>query len=154
MKPNIELGDKVKDIITGFTGIVQVTEIWRNGNTKAQVQSKELKDGKPLPGVIFDYEELEVVTKKIVKATPVKYKGPVKLGDLVRDNAGYEGYVEVIRTSLSGCIQFGIYARKLTKKGEHVKGVLDHSDDVYLIEASEEPLKEGTGATKMGYYAR
>ena len=42
------LGFTVKDIITGFTGVVTAKTVWLNGCIRYGVQSRELKDGIPL----------------------------------------------------------------------------------------------------------
>lgn len=57
MKPNpfvFELGQEVRDIISGFTGIVRSRSQWLTGCNTYGVSSRELKDGKPQDPVWFD----------------------------------------------------------------------------------------------------
>lgn len=60
---SIELGDKVKDTITGYKGIVVAFTTWLNKCRRLTVQSEELKDGKPIDAHVFDIEQLELVKK-------------------------------------------------------------------------------------------
>ncbi len=54
-------GDKVKDRITGYTGIVVATTTWINGCHRYVIQAQELKDGKPVDSHTFDEQELQLV---------------------------------------------------------------------------------------------
>ena len=63
----IEPGDKVKDVITGLTGIVVSRTEWLNRCVRIQVQPQHHKDGRPADTVPFDEEQLELVKKAAVK---------------------------------------------------------------------------------------
>lgn len=66
----IELGDKVKDPITGFTGIVVAKTTWLHGCNRMQVQPQELtKDGAPKDGQVFDEMQLSLVKKAVIQST-------------------------------------------------------------------------------------
>lgn len=73
-------GDEVKDIITGFKGIVISQTSWFNGCVRYLVQSQKLgKDNDPEKGAAFDEAQLELVKGKKVKtptAEPVAAKSP------------------------------------------------------------------------------
>jgi len=72
----VELGDKVKDIVTGFTGIVVAKTQWLNGCWRISVQPQGLKDGKPIEHQAFDVEQLKILKAKEIKTTPpAKLKG-------------------------------------------------------------------------------
>lgn len=63
---NIELGDKVKDIITGFEGIVTGYTTWLTGCDSAVVHAKS--DGKTeAPSMSLDVNKLEIIEKGAVK---------------------------------------------------------------------------------------
>ena len=64
--------DKVKDTITGFTGIVTGRTEWLNGCIRYGIQPTKLKDGLPVECQHIDEEQLELVSrpKKKVKSTP------------------------------------------------------------------------------------
>lgn len=60
------LGDKVKDNITGYTGVVICQSCWINGCNTYGVRSQELKDGLPQEAQFMDEPQLEVVEEKIL----------------------------------------------------------------------------------------
>ena len=63
-------GDKVKDRISGYVGIVIANTEWFNGCVRVTVQSQKLaKDGKVADNQTFDIEQLELVK---AAAVPVK----------------------------------------------------------------------------------
>jgi len=85
----IGLGDKVRDIITGFTGIVTVRSEYLNKCVRMGVQSQELKDGVPVDTSFFDEEQLELIASAEVKITKVNKTGgdrevPRRMSDPVR----------------------------------------------------------------------
>lgn len=60
----INLGDTVKDSITGFTGVVAVRAEWLSGCARISVQSTKLdKEGKPIELVTFDENQLTLVKR-------------------------------------------------------------------------------------------
>lgn len=64
----IELGDKVKDKVSGFSGIAVGKTVYLAGCLRFLVRpDKTDKDGKFQEGIWFDEDELEVVKQKIVK---------------------------------------------------------------------------------------
>ncbi len=68
----IKLGDKAKDTISGFTGIVTGEFNYLNGCVRLQLEPDKLdKDGKRQDGCIFDIEQLV-----LVKAGVHKVKNP------------------------------------------------------------------------------
>lgn len=65
-KSKVNLGDEVKDKVTGFKGIVTSITLFLNGCTRCGVQPKMGKDGKVPDGLSFDEPQLEVVKRKAV----------------------------------------------------------------------------------------
>jgi hypothetical protein len=59
-----ELGDRVKDPVTGFTGIVVVVATWLHGCIRVGVQPEGMHEGKPLPEHHFDQSQLVVLEKR------------------------------------------------------------------------------------------
>lgn len=57
----IELGQKVRDTITGMEGIAVGRTVWLNGCIRISVQSQMLKDGVPLDQQWIDEPQLQVV---------------------------------------------------------------------------------------------
>lgn len=61
----INLGDKAKDTISGFTGIVTGEFKYLNGCVRLQIEPDKLdKEGKVMEGRIFDIEQLALVKAK------------------------------------------------------------------------------------------
>lgn len=56
----VKLGNKVKDRVTGFTGIVTGISRYLHGCDRALVESSEIVDGKYLD-MAFDVTRLEVI---------------------------------------------------------------------------------------------
>jgi len=63
---DIKLGQKVRDEITGYTGIAVARTEWLYGCVRVTVQSSELHNGMPVEAYIVDEPQLEVVTEKEV----------------------------------------------------------------------------------------
>ena len=61
------LGDEVKDVFTGYSGIISCRSQWIHNCNTYGVKSKELKDGKPMPCEWFDEPQLELIEEKKVK---------------------------------------------------------------------------------------
>jgi hypothetical protein len=69
----IELGDKVKDSVTGFTGIAVAVTKWLHGCDRVTVRPEGVnKEGKPYDNYTFDALQLEIVKKRAVKAENAK----------------------------------------------------------------------------------
>ena len=79
MKKEIKLGQKVKDIVSDFTGIVIARTKYLNGCIQFQVQAKKtIKDG--VVNMDIDEEQLEIVNEGILKKKKVTNTGgPKKL---------------------------------------------------------------------------
>lgn len=73
----IQLGDKVKDMVTGFEGICVARTQWLNGCVRVMVQSDKLdKDGKPQDAQAFDEPQM-VITKAGKVVTDLGQPEPV-----------------------------------------------------------------------------
>jgi len=63
----IDLGDKVRDIITGFEGVAIARSQWLVGCERISVQPQDLdKDGGVKPFQTFDEPQLEIIAKNAV----------------------------------------------------------------------------------------
>ena len=77
-KKTIELGDKVKDVISGFTGIVIAKSEFLHGCIRCGISPQELHDGGTIDTHWFDEPQLELIKKKVVEVgdkTPDKVTG-------------------------------------------------------------------------------
>lgn len=72
----MNLGDKVRDTITGLTGIAIARHEYLNGCIRLSVQPNELKDGKPVDCSAFDIEQLELVESASKPRKLVAVGGP------------------------------------------------------------------------------
>lgn len=73
---SIVLGNKVKDRVTGFTGIAVARYSYINGCDRICVQPATGKDGKLPDSVTFDEPDLEVIGKGLVKENKKDIGGP------------------------------------------------------------------------------
>ena len=66
----INLGDRVKDTVTGFTGIAVARTQWLNGCDRVAVQPEKLtKEGFPREDRVFDEMQLQLLKAGVVKGT-------------------------------------------------------------------------------------
>jgi len=86
----IKLGDRVKDNITGYTGIATAMSEWLYGCKRVNIQPEDLDNHKVRDEKSFDEQRIEVVQKKKVDwKTPEFETG---LGDKVKCKiTGFEG---------------------------------------------------------------
>jgi hypothetical protein len=73
----IEPGDRVKDKVSGFTGICTARYEFLNRCVRIEVSPEGLdKDGNPAPGKVFDEHSLEVVARGVVARPPASIPDP------------------------------------------------------------------------------
>lgn len=63
----IELGDRVREKITGLEGIVTAITTWLNGCVRVGVQPEKLKDGKISEAAYFDDGQVVIIKKGVHK---------------------------------------------------------------------------------------
>lgn len=64
MRPNILVGDVVRDTISGFEGVAVAKTQWLNGCVRITIQPRALHDGKPVDNYTFDVEQLELTSPR------------------------------------------------------------------------------------------
>jgi len=69
MGGKIELGDIAEDTITGLTGVAVAEAKFLHGCRRIALQSRELKDGKPIDAIYFDEPQLKLVSKRAAPST-------------------------------------------------------------------------------------
>jgi hypothetical protein len=75
---DVELGDKVVDTVSGFSGIAVGVAVFLNGCARIMVQPKVDKEGKYPDAVWFDEPQLQVTKKeKVPVADERKTGGPM-----------------------------------------------------------------------------
>lgn len=79
-----ELGQEVKDKITGFAGIVIGRTQWLTNCNTYSIKSKELKDGKPMESVGFDEPSLDLVDPEPIMEESRSTGGPTESINVLR----------------------------------------------------------------------
>ena len=74
----LPLGAKVRDKITGFTGIVTARHEWLYGCLTYSVQPRDLHEGKPVDRQPFDEDSLEFIELAHGDATEPTTGGPAR----------------------------------------------------------------------------
>lgn len=82
-----QLGDRVKDPISGLTGIVVCLTTWLHGCIRVGVQAEEAKDGKPVESVYFDQSQLVVIDRGVHEPMVLQV-GPAPKAEQRRSNGG------------------------------------------------------------------
>ena len=72
-----QLGDKVKDVVTGYEGIVTSRTRYLNGCLSYGVRAQKLHDGKPIDAIWLDEEQLEEIhgAAIVLPGSPVAVSG-------------------------------------------------------------------------------
>lgn len=91
----IALGDRAKDKITGFKGIVIGITAWLYNCDRLVIQPEAIKDGKPIDEATFDADQCALVKKAVIKTAPQNYSDlGIENGDTAKDIiTGFEGVV-------------------------------------------------------------
>jgi hypothetical protein len=61
-----ELGDRAKDSVTGFSGVLTSRTQWITGCNTYGIQSQELRDGKPVDATHFDEERIVILAEAVI----------------------------------------------------------------------------------------
>lgn len=69
MNERVELGDIVKDSITGFKGVAVGITTWLHGCRRISIQPEALHDGKPIESAVFDEPQVVVLKSKRHRST-------------------------------------------------------------------------------------
>lgn len=103
--PKIKLGQRVRDISTGFEGIA-ITRIHQMGmGTRYSVQPQSDDPSKMKEANDIDEVILEVIDDGISNIAIPVTECPISLGDLVQDKiSDFEGIVSTMSEQLNGCM--------------------------------------------------
>jgi len=131
----MKLGDKVKDSISGFEGIMTGHIRYAHNCDRVLVRPQAMKDGKPIEGDWFDAPSLRLVYNDVV---PVIAPAPslFGMGDVVADTVtDLKGTAIGFATYLSGCVRVGIQPAAV-KDGKP-------ADEVWLPQTQLKLVKAG-----------
>jgi hypothetical protein len=111
------LGDYVKDIITGYDGIVYYRSIWLNNCNVYGLKSLGLsEEGNLREAVTFDEPELVLIKKNYIDVNKDDINFKFKLGDKVKHmHSDIVGIIYGYTQWFNGCNVCGIRQRNLDK---------------------------------------
>jgi hypothetical protein len=147
-KQEVKVGDRVKDRISGFSGIVTSITDYVAGCRRVGVSPEKLHNGEVIERGIFDEPNLQIL-EKAVFTSDNEAKPKIKLGDRVRDKIStMEGIATSITTYLSSDVYIGVTPTKV-KDGKPLEGVnVPHQlVEVVKEQVEKEPPK---GSRKTG----
>ena len=133
----IKLGSLVRDNITSFEGIAIARSEWLYGCNRIVVESRTLKDGKPIPHQWFDEQRIETVEEGTVECG-VCSESTIELGQLVRDTVtGFEGKAIARTIWSSGNYTVTVESMELDKDGKPIgsEGFDLHRLEIVDVEA-------------------
>jgi len=83
-KPKFEIGDHLRDVISGYEGVVTAKTVWYNGCVRYRLEPDKLnpRTGELIESETFDEEQLEKIKKKPVK-TPENQSGGARPSDII-----------------------------------------------------------------------
>lgn len=142
----IELGDEVRDNITGYQGVVVGLSEYAWQKKSIGVQSKIDKEGEMNDVYWFDYDRMDIIKKRKFS---LKDSHPklVNLGDEVCDVvSGFKGIAVERAMWLWGCNRVGIQP-KIKKNNEKLKNLVWFDENSLKVTKKKviEEKKEKTG---------
>ena len=70
------LGDRAKDRVSGFKGIVTGMTEYLNGCVRVVIEPEELKDGQIIESRYFDEQQVDVIDKEVIPRGNIEAGGP------------------------------------------------------------------------------
>ncbi len=84
-REDLPLGRRAKDMISGFTGVIEARTEWLNGCFRISIAPDRLdKDGNVIDSRTFDCEQIEVLPEQVVGEKPEKQRTNGPTPDAVR----------------------------------------------------------------------
>jgi hypothetical protein len=147
----VNIGDKAKDIVTGFQGIVVGKTSWLHGCDRLTLEPDKLDDeGQPQRVQTFDDHRIEIVQRGVLKPCPPE-PNSIKLGDKVRDKVnGFKGIATGMGVWLSGNVNFTIEPDSLDKNGQPQESHAAEAHRLDLVEQKPVPVSPNAVAKATG----
>lgn len=143
----IKCGSLVKDIVTGYKGVVIGRADFMYGCNRLGVLSETLVNGVPQQAYWFDEQRMEVVNEN--KAVPIQ-KGKFSLGDEVKDTiTGFRGIVSSYSQTISGTKDYGVLSTKMLKDPTEQEQAF-FEGRLVLIKAKDVPVSKDGGKAGPG----
>lgn len=149
MNNTVEVGDTVRDVVTGFTGIVKAIVRWHHACNRIIVQPRDLEDKKSnyvQATHTFDEPEIEITQKKTITLSVTPETTDLKIGDLVKDTfTAFQGKISGFAEYLNGCLRVAVQPYDL-KEGKTIEEEWFPASQLKLIQEEVKPLvKKATG---------
>lgn len=147
----IRIGIRVKDVVSGFEGIVMSRTVFLHGCTRYGVAPTKLTDdGKPGDTMHFDDVRMAVVDETQVLPDVALPEGLPSLGSTAKDTlSGYKGMVVGYSVYAGGQTYIGLQAPTL-EKGEPAKEQWMDFTRVELVQTGTPPVSPNNSATTGG----
>jgi hypothetical protein len=121
----INIGDLVKDAITGVQGLCTATSIALNNCDRVSIQ-RLAEEGEKHKDVVqdsywFDAPQVQLIEANYIDNSLIVDPGECKINlgdDVSHIFTGYEGYVTQIAKWISGCYRVGVQRKTLDKNGQ------------------------------------
>lgn len=154
-KSNIELGDKVKDVVTGIEGIVVVVHDYLYGVSRIGIQPEGSCEGKPHETINADIFQAEVIKKKAVDRKGTTAKKVINLGSEAKCSiTGFSGVCTGRAEWLYACTKVLIQPRRILEKtGLPVDSQWFDEGQIELVkQEKEKPQKTGGPGGKVSSF--
>ena len=140
----ISIGDKAKDIITEFTGVVVAYSTHLHNSDRVALQPRELVDGKPADAVWFDLPQVELVEVGVIPFVKAVHSD-IQLGDKVTDTLSKsKGVITGIVLWNNGCRRMCLQPTAL-KDGTPVDDAWFAAQQLKLLKAAKPQTKKPPG---------
>jgi hypothetical protein len=138
----IELGTKVKDLITGFTGVAVARTEWLYGCARIVVESCDLKDGVPISPQWFDEQRVEEIEgSPKFPVSPARCGIDIQLGYKVKDKiTGFAGTAVGKTIWSSGNVTFQVEASELSDKKKPIETQAFEYHRLELVQEAKAPM--------------
>ncbi len=136
---NIKLGNRVRDVITGYEGIATQRTDFMNGNTQFSVTSQAVDGKYPSDGISLDYHTLEVIDKAFEdKSMTPTFTSKVVLGQMVECVVtGALGIATHKTTYMNGCSSYLVCEKVLNAQTGQRQIIEDWIDQTKLKVVSD-----------------
>lgn len=105
-KYNVQIGDKARDRVSGFTGTVTCRKEHLFGNMQFVLENFNEAGDKSGEAYAYDWQQLELVIENSMPVTECVNPGDVELGDEVEDRITcHVGVVTSVWYWMNGCIE-------------------------------------------------
>lgn len=130
----INLGDKVSDNISGFSGVVVSATQWLHNCNTYSVKPTKLLKGVPIENQSFDELMLTVIERDFVKADSRNNDFKFELGDTVKSvMEGYTGIITARCKWFTGCNNYSLKSTELNHEGKPTDNIWYEQDNLILV---------------------